>query len=541
MQNAELERTDPPLQARCVSTSVVGTMVHLVHTRVKTSLRPSFCHPLYFVSRGAFLHVPFSRVHFEAGSFFCHPALYWFSFATTFFGSVALMTAYSRPEFSEHDDLSRTILRKRARRLAIAAAVRRRQVVAAMQFSSAGQGPQGAKRCKVSQFSWTDHVLGLTEREFKMRYRLDFDAFRELVKIIRPDLTVSSQEQARRAKWGQVVRPESKVAIALRFLAGGSPLDLKLIYDVSISYVYYCVWLVVDAINKRLTVEFPLDDVNKLRKLEGEWRAQALCPGWKGQVAALDGVLFPMLCPSAEDVEDPMRYFVARKDKYGLLAMALCDARRRFLWYDMSQVSQTHDSLAFACTKLGQHIQDGHLPDGFFINADSAFSLTNSIICPSGGAQGLDDFDYHQSSNRVPIECAFGILVRRWPILWKPLQVKFSRRAPLIGACMRLHNFCIDHNVTDETCNVNGLSQIQPARWALTPLFGKNGEPVEYMDIEKETAQRRRMTASTASSTPIRDMLVQAIAESGLRRPALPTHAVRKMRKRKGGNRRAVH
>ena len=76
------------------------------------------------------------------------------------------------------------------------------------------------------------------------------------------------------AKCGELIRPEVKLAIALRFFAGGSPLDLKLLYHVSKGYVYQCVWRVVDACNKRLEVDFPIDDVGKLRQLEAEFRAQ---------------------------------------------------------------------------------------------------------------------------------------------------------------------------------------------------------------------------------------------------------------------------
>ena len=43
----------------------------------------------------------------------------------------------------------------------------------------------------------------------------------------------------------------------------------------------------------------------------------------------------------------------------------------------------------------------------------------------------------------MAIECAFGMLVRRWGILWRPLGFAFERRSPLIGALMRLHNWCI--------------------------------------------------------------------------------------------------
>ena len=207
-----------------------------------------------------------------------------------------------------------------------------------------GQGPQGAKQREQHAFSWNDHVLRLTEAEFKLRYRLDFDAFKELLRVIGKDLEVSNPQKAVATK-GYAVDCRVKLAIALRFLAGGSPLDLRLIYYVSKSYVYDCTWLVIDAINRHLKIEFPIDDVEKLSVLEAEWRSRASCPEWSGQVAALDGVHFAVLGPSAADVIDPLRYFVARKDKYALLCMALCDAERRVLWFDISQVPTTHDSL----------------------------------------------------------------------------------------------------------------------------------------------------------------------------------------------------
>ena len=67
------------------------------------------------------------------------------------------------------------------------------------------------------------------------------------------------------------------------------------------------------------------------------------------------------------------------------------------------------------------------------------------MVTPSGDP-ALDDYDYFQSSNRMPIECAFGIIYQRWGVLWRPLRYRFDRRAPLVGACIRLHNFCIDQH-----------------------------------------------------------------------------------------------
>lgn len=326
---------------------------------------------------------------------------------------------------------------------------------------TSGQGPQGSKQRSEYSFDWTAHVARLTPDEFKQRYRLDFDSFYKLLDAIRADISVTSEQQARFAKCGGLVLPETRLAMALRFLAGGDPLDLKLIYDVSKSFVYDSVWAVVDAINNRFSVEFPIDDEEKLRVLEAEFRARARCPGWIGQVGALDGVHFAMKAPTANDVDDPQRYHVARKAEYALLCMALCDAEMRFMFYDISQCPTTHDSMAWGLTDLGQRIEHGDLPAPFFINADAAFSVRNSLITPAGDAASTD-FDYHQSSNRVVIERAFGVLVRRWAVLWKPLQVRFDRRAPLVGACIRLHNFCIDRRIREETHSVHGLAQVWP-------------------------------------------------------------------------------
>ena len=122
-------------------------------------------------------------------------------------------------------------------------------------------------------------------------------------------------------------------------------------------------------------------------------------------------------------MDDAGRYHVSRKDEYALLCMAVCDAARRFTYYDISQVPTTHDSLAWSMSELGQRVNNGELPAPFFINGDAAFSQSPSMICPSALPEH-DDFDWHQSSNRMAIECAFGILVQRWGVLWRPLRCR---------------------------------------------------------------------------------------------------------------------
>jgi hypothetical protein len=356
---------------------------------------------------------------------------------------------------------------------------------AAVILADGGQGPQGPKENLNNPFSWEAHVRRMTEKSFKLRYRVSYDAFKELLSLIGSALNVN-QTYAALNKWGEVVRPQTKLAIALRYFAGGSPLDLELIYHVVKSSVMNCVWLVVDAINAQLdNICFPVGDRAKLELLEAEFRAGSHGGFWSGQVGAVDGVHFKMRCPSKHDVSNPLRYYVTRKAEYAMLAIAVCDYNRRFTFVDISHAPQTHDSLAFEASDLGWLVAQGELPAPFFLNGDSAFTLGPCMITPSGEA-ALDDFDFFQSSNRMAIECAFGILIRRWGVLWRPLDQRFDRRALLLEALMRLHNFCISKNIEDDTRDENGLSEIQPNRWARTPLFDKEGRPVHHLNTQHD-------------------------------------------------------
>ena len=51
---------------------------------------------------------------------------------------------------------------------------------------------------------------------------------------------------------------------------------------------------------------------------------------------------------------------------------------------------------------------------------------------------------------RQCIERAFGILVKRWGILWRPLQCSFDRWNLVLSVCAKLHNRCIDEAIMTE-------------------------------------------------------------------------------------------
>ena len=74
------------------------------------------------------------------------------------------------------------------------------------------------------------------------------------------------------------------------------------------------------------------------------------------------------------------------------------------------------------------------------------------------------------------------MLARRWGIFWRPLEVKFKRRAPLIGAALRLHNYCIDRRIGIKLREQGGFIQTQPRVWMQTPLCDDQGRLSEFLD-----------------------------------------------------------
>ena len=293
---------------------------------------------------------------------------------------------FSRAGFSEETEL--LVAHVQQQRLVLAAAL------------LLGQSEKTGPNREVRDFSWDEHVRYFTDAEFKLRYRVSWDSFNTLLRILEPGLRVANEAQAIKSRSGKPIELSTRLAVALRYFAGGCPLDLICIYKMGKTQVFRCIWLVVDAVNTHLkNIHFPIDDADALAELELGFRAATRGDFWRGQVGAIDGVHFKMRAPTNEDVDNPMRYYVSRKETYALLAMAICDVNRRFLWADISHTSTTHDSTAWTATELGQAIAQGELPEPYFLNGDAAFTLGPSMITPSNKTRS----SMISTSTRVPI------------------------------------------------------------------------------------------------------------------------------------------
>ena len=106
-----------------------------------------------------------------------------------------------------------------------------------------------------------------------------------------------------------------------------------------------------------------------------------------------------------------------------------------------------HDANLWARTEIGQHCESGKLSP-YCLVGDAAYPCRPWMLSSfKGHKDGLLREEYHwnfiQSSTRMCVERAFGMLKRRWRILLKRIDVYLKNVPDLVATCLVLHNMCI--------------------------------------------------------------------------------------------------
>jgi hypothetical protein len=300
----------------------------------------------------------------------------------------------------------------------------------------------------------------LTDSQFIRMFRLSRPAFYSLLSLITPYIQCRHNGIAEKRNEEFAITPETKLAITLRWLAGGSYLDICFAFGVCYKY-FHCdngpLWQTMRAIDKCLQLGFPLHDEEKLEEISEGF--SKFCHGRvKGCVMAVDGWVCETRKPYDAETQNVV-CFRNRKGFFGMVCLAGCDHKTRFMMMSANFPGSTNDSLAWVISKIYTDIiSDNLLQEKYFFISDEAISSTEQILSPFGG-RGIgvwrDSFNYHLSAMRQCIERAFGILTRRWGIFWRPLTCAMDKWSLVIMVCAKLHNFCIDHNMPDETATMS--------------------------------------------------------------------------------------
>lgn len=248
------------------------------------------------------------------------------------------------------------------------------------------------------RLDWERHVRSITPSMFRRAYRMDLPSFNELLRRINYRLT----KDDRKARHGKIC-PASRLAVTLRFLAGGSYIDICFCHGISEVTFYRVVWETVDAIAAVLHIRYGGDD--EMKRVSDAF-AKKTDGIMDGCIGAVDGLAIKIRRPRVSAINNQASYF-NRKGFYSINCQAICDHRCRFKWFSCKTSGRSHDSSAFASTRLADELGSSQLGEEYWIAGDDAYPIGPHLLTPYAG-RGLgkekDAYNFHHSSIRITIE-----------------------------------------------------------------------------------------------------------------------------------------
>jgi hypothetical protein len=305
---------------------------------------------------------------------------------------------------------------------------------------------------------WADN---LDDTMFERQFRLCREDFATAVELISGEIE-PNYDMARRSS-GSPISTRLALMITLRILAGASYLDM-IHYHVHVDSVHKLVWRVVHALHQHLdNINLPQNET-EMQILAARWD-QLQMARWgsvltPGTILAGDGLAVAIEQPTATELHGRrLDAFHNRKGFWAVLCLAFCNADCRFAVFDVRWPGGVNDIIAYPTTDIFHKTQTGYFPDWCSLVLDQAFSSCGGIhMTPHTVHQlrrakeqlGLQymlrlcAYDYVQSSQRISIERSFGMLVRRFGILWRPMACSLRRIPTIVRTCAMLHNMAVD-------------------------------------------------------------------------------------------------
>lgn len=294
-------------------------------------------------------------------------------------------------------------------------------------------------------FCFKDIVRALGPEKFKASYRMSLPAFKMLLNQVR-DL-LQRPFKAETDYRCSTVSAEIRLAITLRILGGGRYVDLILAYGVQETTIRTIFHDTCQALASRLHLKGFPKTIEGLRAIAKRFQtSRKPANPLPGCVGAVDGICIKIKKPKPR--ENPALFY-CRKGFYAVPVQALVDSDYIFRFCSALCTGATHDALAYSVSGLKRDIDRGALFGIFYIVGDDAYSLSNSLITPCSKSNADVDqynFNYYQSSLRMHIEQAFGMLVARWRILRGGLQYSVEVSTRIICLLMKLHNFILEND-----------------------------------------------------------------------------------------------
>ena len=321
-------------------------------------------------------------------------------------------------------------------------------------FASTFQATRAIRNEKIFRRRWDEPYmrdLATRESSFVAEYRLDPSSFDILSGMLEMDLRVDERMSQISTSSG-AISTNSRLGSALIILAGGRRIECMRTHGVSSPFVYENLRRVVRAINNHPGLAITCDtSANSMKAKAKSYFDLGDHDLFKYCVGAIDGLAIKTRTPSKNLFQNTARFTSGSKKIVCINMQAVCQSDLQFQAVTCKHVGCTNDAVAFETSSLKGLCQS--LPFPYHWLGDNAYTLSETMLVPYPGQNlhitnpELETFNFYQSQMRITIECAFGVFVRRWGILWKSMEYNLDFQFEIVHACCRLHNFCIQRRL----------------------------------------------------------------------------------------------
>ena len=234
---------------------------------------------------------------------------------------------------------------------------------------------------------------------------------------------------------GRPIPPKTQILVTLRYL-GSASLQSTVgdAHNLSQPTVSLCITRVCNALieKKDTFVNWP----TSIRTMQTKFFEIA---GFPRVVGVIDGTHIRIQQPHAT----PNAY-INRKHYPSINICAVCDVDHKFTFVSVRWPGSCHDSFVLRQTNLWDEFEGG-LREGFILG-DSGYPCRSWLMTPVSVPRERKEEAYNtaHTRTRVKIECAFGMLKKRFRILHDEMRVPTDKAPTLILVAMILHNIAVD-------------------------------------------------------------------------------------------------
>jgi hypothetical protein len=295
----------------------------------------------------------------------------------------------------------------------------------------------------------------IDDGSFAECYRMSAQAFYQLLEWIRPAIEEDESES---------LSPEWQLHCTLRFLAGGSEDDIRIITGYSESRFISVIRRVMRAIDQLTELQLKRPSTpNELRNASEGFANLSTQRVFTSCVAALGGWFCKLDKPLSLNALD---YYCDHCHFPGANVQVMCDSKCRFLYIGAIVPGSFPDWYAYTSLDLNEWVDK--IPGNYFVTADNAYRCSNKLIVPFSGSQCRDDgnntFNFYLSQLQTTVKQALGLLFGKWQLFLGSLRAELVHFPTLLRVCAKLHNYCIDQGIDVES------SHSQICRWFHAPL-----------------------------------------------------------------------